>query len=110
MFNIAREGELMPHIFNRNNIDPINHYHRLEKLAANIGTTIDPSTFYHIKTTVDGDSVEIHFDGKQVFSHTFGIDPNEKELYNFRQKDGQVGFRCHPDEEAIIMDVNIEIK
>ena len=100
----------MPHIFNRNHIDPINHYHQLKELATNIETTIDPSTFYHIKTTVDGDFVEIKFDGKKVFSHTFGTDLNEKELYNFQQKDGQVGFRCHPDEEAIIMDVNIEIK
>jgi len=110
MFNIGREGTLTPHIFNRNNIHPHYHYHRLLGLVENIGETIDQSTFHHIKTTVDGDLVEIYFDGKHLFSHTFGTNPNEKDLYNFSQKDGQVGFRCYQGEEAIIKDVNIEIK
>lgn len=109
MFNVGVGGELMPHIFNRTNIHPIDHYHRLCPLATKIGKSIDKTTFYDIKTTVSGDLVEIYFERSKVFSHTFGTHPKEKDLYNFSPKHGQVGFRCHQYEEAVIRDVNIEI-
>lgn len=110
MFNIGVSRDLMPHIFNRTNIHPMSHFHPLNSLAKKIEKSIDNSSFYNIKTTVNGDLVEIYFEGTQVFSHTFGTHPDEKDLYNFSPKHGQVGFRCHPGEEAVIRDVNIEIK
>jgi hypothetical protein len=109
MFNIGKEGILTPHIFNRTNIHPTYHYHPLSELTINIGNKIDQTIFHHIKTTVNDDSVEIYFDGSLEFSHTFGTNSTEKDLYSFNPKHGQVGFRCHPGEEAIIRDVNIEI-
>jgi len=109
MFNVGVDGELMPHIFNRNNIHKKDLYHRLTSLSENIGK-IDKNTFYDIKTTVNGDLVEIYFERSKVFSHTFGTHSQEKDLYNIdKSKDGQVGFRCHQYEEAVIKDVNIEI-
>jgi hypothetical protein len=109
MFNIVQAGSLRPHIFNRDNIHPEHQYHPLEQLFRPLRRTMDPSAFYHIKTTVKDDLVEIRFDDDLVFSHTFGTHPSEQDLYRVGRKGGQVGFRCYPSEEAIIRDVNIEL-
>ena len=109
MFNIGRRGKLIPHIFNRDNIHPRHDYHPLTTLAKNICRRIDQSTFHNIRTAVKGDLVEIYFDKDLIFKHMFGTDPVERDLYNFNPKHGQIGFRCYPNEEAIIRDLNIEI-
>lgn len=110
MFNIGEAGDLTPHIFRSDKINPTFHYHPITSLAKNVGGKVARGVYHNIKTMVDGDKIEIQFNGTSVFMHTFGTNSDEKDLYNFDPKNGQIGFRCHPGEEAIIKDVILAIK
>lgn len=99
MFNINLKNEFAPHIFNINMPPEAEIYHRFSIIP--VDTTITSGNWFTVITRVEGDVITVSIDGKQVFSEDFNKEPY-KDFYNFENKQGDIGFRCHPSEEAVI--------
>jgi hypothetical protein len=101
MFNINQKGVLRPHIFNSNKvvINPPTHYRVFDEQQVQF--IISNEGWFTIITRIIGDKITIFNDGNIVFDQDFSVDPY-KEFYEFPNKQGEVGFRCHPGEQGII--------
>lgn len=107
MFNINQEGDLTPHIFNFNKVDPIRHYKVFEKNRIKAVLNISQEGWFTIITKVVQDKITVLNDDRSIFEQDFNIDPY-KEFYEFPNKQGEVGFRCHPGEQGIINYIKVE--
>ncbi|MBI2595128.1 hypothetical protein HYW46_00135 [Candidatus Daviesbacteria bacterium] len=105
MFNINLKNEFSPHIFNINMPLEAEIYHRFSTI--NVDTKITPEKWFTVITRVEGDIITVIVDGKKVFSENFNKEPY-KSYYNFQDKQGDVGFRCHPSEEAVIRYIKLK--
>ena len=99
MFNINVDGELVPHIFNINRLDRETHYHVFD--GHKITLSISKQGWFTLVTRVAGDRISVLNDGAIVFDEDFTADPYGP-FYDYDDKQGQVGFRCHPGEQAVV--------
>ncbi len=99
MFNINLRNEFSPHIFNINKPIQYETYHRFDVIPVNTNITVD--SWFKVLTRVENDIIKISINEKQIFSGDFSKEPYN-EYYNFENKQGDIGFRCHPSEEAVI--------
>ncbi len=104
MFN-TNLRELQPHILNINYIHVHSLYQPLGPVTASIQQTKDG--WFTITTRCIGDTITIINNAIEIFQADFSTDTRFSQYYNFSPKQGQVGFRCHPSEEAIIRKVEI---
>ena len=105
MFNLDVNGNLAPHIWNERNVHPKTHYHVFDGKKVSINQS--KKNWFALITRVRGDTVEIENDGNIVFSADFSKKPYADVYNDFPNKEGQVGFRCHPGEEATINYVRV---
>lgn len=106
MFNIDKDGVLTPHIFNYNNVDPQTNYTPFTNNRANAALSISKEGWFTITTRVNGDKVTVLNDNTIIFEGDFAADPY-KVLYDFPNKQGEIGFRCYPGEQALINYVKV---
>jgi len=105
MFNINKKHKLLPHIFTSKDIHPATHYQVFNTEKKTVKLNLKEGWFTLI-TRVDGDRITISNDKKIIFGQNFTIEPYKK-FYEFPKKQGEVGFRCSPNEEAIINYVKV---
>lgn len=99
MLNINLNNQFSPHIFNMNMVQEAEFYHRFSTMQVATGITV--GKWFTVITRVEDDTVTVLINGKQIFSEDFNEVPY-KEYYNYPDKQGEIGFRCHPSEEAVI--------
>lgn len=106
MFNLNIDGHFTPHIFSKPNIDTKTHYHVYDGII--IKEKIEFKKRLNIKTFVSGSMVSIQINNLDIYKQDFAKEPF-KILYNsITNKTNQIGFRCHPGEEATIYSVRID--
>lgn len=105
MFNLNNKGHLTPHIFTKTHINPTSHYQVFDGLIIN--EAIDFQSKLKIKTTVNGSKVKIQINDKNVFQQDFQDEPFGAFYNSVPHKTNEIGFRCHPGEEATIYSIKI---
>lgn len=107
MFTLASNNTLTPHIWSANNVDPVYHYHVYadQAVAAEISRSNDG--WMRILTRVEGSRIEIKNENRLIFTADFAQPPYAEVFQSVVQKGGQIGFRCHPSEEATVRRVRV---
>jgi len=105
MFNIDSEGTLTPHVLNMAHPNPITLYQPFPEIKVKSFTKSD---WFDISTVVRGSNIEIIYAEKTIFSADFTREPYGQYYKTDGAKDGQIGFRCHPEEEATINHLFVE--
>ena len=105
MFNIKGDGKLRPHIFNYNNLSRDFSYHQFDEQQVELD--VSQEGWFTLVTRVVGDQITILNDGNTVFDEDFTVG-RYGEAYEFANKQGEVGFRCHPGEQGVINYVRVK--
>lgn len=106
MFNLAAGGTITPHIWNpAKGINPETHYQVFKSHSRRVKIE-EHGGWFTLTTRVRGDSVEIRQGRRALLKVDFGK-PEFREWYGFPNKQGQLGFRCHPTERATIAYVRV---
>lgn len=98
MFNIDEEGRLQPHILNWTKKGP-------EYKQFKTGPPFDlhkKDDWFTLTTKVVEDKITVLNGQNIIVFHDDFTGDRYKEWYEFPNKQGEVGFRCHPGEEGII--------
>ena len=103
MFNITQKSIIRPHIL-RLDKDDAKNYKRFERVDAS--TELLNKKWFIIRTEVADDYIKIFLDNKIIFNENF-IEAPYRDYCNFPNKLGEVGFRCHQTEEAIVNYVKV---
>jgi hypothetical protein len=106
MFNVNQEGKLRPHILNARIRDPspAEPYYLFDEKPVRLSVSDDG--WFSITTRVVGDTVTVFNNGKLLFEHDF-TQGEHASWYDFPDKQGEVGFRCHPGEQAVVNYVSV---
>jgi len=101
MFNVTVDGRFRPHMLNSNKPaqGPGAPYHLSPEQRVRMNTSDEG--WFDPTTRVVGDTVTVLNEGRTVFEANFAEDPY-RDAYEFPNKQGEVGFRCHPGEEAVM--------
>ena len=105
MFNLNLKGILVPHIWHVRHIHPQTAYQTFAPVSVTVH--FDADNWFSIVTRVRGDIIEIENDGQVIFKDDFSQGPYANYYNDFPTKEGQVGFRCHPGEEATVNYVKV---
>jgi len=109
MFNLNMKGHLLPHIWNINQLLAKTHYHVYHDEASDHSIKLSNEGWFRILTRVQGDRVQIENEGSVLFDADFSANPYKECYGQVELKEGQVGFRCHPGEEAIVRAVRVRM-
>jgi len=105
MFNINQKGELRTHIFNYKNQDPNVQYKYIE--TKQVELNLSNEGWFTVITRINGDSISLIHNEKVAFEQDFTEKPYN-EIYDFPNKQGEIGFRCHPGEQSTINYVKVK--
>lgn len=107
MFQLTTSGYLVPHIFNEKHIDQDRHYQVFDARPVNI--EVSEERWFEVITRVIGDRIRISDNKENVlFDEDFSQEPFGQFYNDFPNKQGAIGFRCYPDEEAVVNYVELE--
>lgn len=107
MFQLTASGYLVPHIFNENHIDPNTHYRVFDTRPVQV--EMSPEGWVDITTRVIGDQITVlDNEGNVLFDEDFAQEPFGQFYNDFDNKLGAIGFRCYPEEEAVINYVEVK--
>jgi hypothetical protein len=109
MFNLDIEGFLLPHVWNINQLLPDTHYHVYREKKSQHNIKRSAAGWFKLVTRVTGDRIQIENEKSILFDDDFSSDPYKDAYGQVMHKDGQVGFRCHPGEEAIVRHVRVKM-
>lgn len=98
MFNINSDNKFATHIFNIHKLTD-EGYKRFS--SDDIELKKSDEGWFTILTRVEDDTFSVFNEGNLLFKVDFNEEPY-KEYYSFDNKQGEIGFRCHQSEEAII--------
>jgi hypothetical protein len=108
MFNINTSNLLTPHIFTLQNPVPDVGYHVFPNTKIK-GLSQDwHKNWFEITTRVKNDVITVIHEGNTLFTADFNQYPYKEVYASFPFKQGEVGFRCHPNEESIIHHMNVK--
>jgi len=105
MFNLNIDGHLTPHIFTKEAINPHSHYQVFDGII--IKEAINYKERLTIKTFVYGSRIRIEVNNTKIFQEDFSQEPFGKYYNPVKNKTNQIGFRCHPGEEATVYSVKV---
>lgn len=105
MFAVNTRGELTPHVWNAKQPHPVTHYHPFTRTILAPGVRPRLGEWTRVLTRVRASTYEIEIDGNQVFEADFSTGEFAPVFSQSRQ--GQVGFRCHPGEQATVRMVRV---
>ncbi len=106
MFNLDERGVLTPHILNWNctGHHPTG-YMSYNQLETNFNLL---NGWFTVDTKITGNRIQVTLNDSEVFSEDFGAPPFGEAFNNFEQKEGQIGFRCHPGERGLVRHVVVK--
>jgi len=107
MFTLSVNGMLTPHIWTRNNPHPSTGYHVFDQEARHVKIKRARDGWFNLITRVIGDTVEVIHSGKRVLRADFTKKPYRDFYFSVPNKEGQIGFRCYPQEVAIVGRVRV---
>lgn len=107
MFNINTRGDLVPHIWTEKNPVMNTHYHVYQDKVVNVDLAKSKDGWFTILTRIQGDIIEICNEGTTLFRADFSSEPYAEAYNSIPRKMGQIGFRCHPNEEATVRRVRV---
>lgn len=107
MFNLSGTGHLLPHIWSTRKVDPVSHYHAFADQAVDAQVSFSTDGWLRLLTRVRGGLIEVENEGNLIFSGDFSQEPYRGHYGPTDLKEGQVGFRCHPGEEATVAQVRV---
>jgi len=105
MFAVNLRGELTPHVWNAKHPHPATHYHQFSRTLLEPGARPWLGEWARILTRVRASTYEIEIDGNAVFQADFG-DGDFAPVFS-QPRQGQVGFRCYPGEQATVRLVRV---
>jgi hypothetical protein len=105
MLQIDNQGILTPHIWNENQFQPNTFYqiYPNQKISLKLGR----HSWFKLTTRIQGDHIDIIQDNRSLLNIDFNNQPYSASYNDFARKGGQIGFRCHPNEEAVINYVEV---
>jgi len=101
MFNIDAQNALTPHIFNLEKPIKDVGYHVFHQKQVMVNLVKSKQNWFTIVTRVVEDKISILNNDNLLFEANFTEEPF-KDAYSYQYKQGEVGFRCHPGEEAVV--------
>jgi len=105
MLQIDNQGILTPHIWNERQLQPNSFFQIYPNKQ--ISLKLSKQGWFTVITRIQGDHVRIIQGNKSLLSIDFSNQPYSGSYNDFPHKDGQIGFRCHPNEEAVINYVEV---
>jgi hypothetical protein len=105
MLQVDGVSKLTPHIWNELQLDPKSHYHIYPSKP--ISLQKDRNDWFTIRTRVRGDHIAVVQKEKILFKADFNKGVYAEHYTSYSHKEGQIGFRCHPGEEAVINYVEV---
>jgi len=105
MFAVNTRGELTPHVWNAKHPHPATHYHSFARTVLAPGVRPRPGEWTRVLTHVRASTYEVEIDGNAVFQADFSTGEFAPVFSQSRQ--GQVGFRCCPGEQATVRLVRV---
>ena len=107
MFTLNRHGVLTPHIWNAKHPHPQTHYQVLPptQLPGKLGPRVGAWSQY--LTRVSGSVYELVLDESSVFREDLSVGAFGQFYTDRLSVQGQVGFRCHPGEQATVKSVRV---
>ena len=107
MFALNIRGELTPHVWNARHPHPQTHYQVFSRTVLPPNVRPRLGVWARFVTHVKGNMYEIEIDGNSVFRADLSLGEFAL-LYSDRESiQGQVGFRCHPGEQATVRSVRV---
>ena len=104
MFNLAPpdapDPGLKPHIWHFQHPHPTLHYHPFDRVKVDV--SFSEEGWFTLATRISGDTVEVVQAGRTLYKEDFSKPPFSELYCAMARKEGQVGFRCHPDEVATV--------
>jgi hypothetical protein len=107
VFTLNVRGELTPHIWSVNNPHAQKHYQVFPRKTLPKHQRPVAGRWSMFVTRLKGNVVEIEVDGRQVFAADLSRAPFASTYLSVSHRQGQVGFRCHPGEEATVRAVRV---
>jgi len=105
MINLNIDGNIHPHIFSKLITDGSGGYKSFDRLK--ITHNLDLTKRLNVKTFVNDSKIKILINDNLCFDDDFN-NGQYKSYYNLVPiKTNQIGFRCHPSEEATVCSVKV---
>lgn len=105
MFALRSDGRLVPHIWSATKPGSSGGYHRYDTASKRIRLKIDRHRWFTMVTRVRGHRIQLIHQGRVVFDADMSRAPFREVYQSVPQKQGNIGFRCFPGEEATIASV-----
>jgi len=105
MLQIDSNGKLTPHIWNERqpHAQSVYHVYPSKQVSLKIGR----DGWFQMTTRIRDNRISFKQDQRRLFSADFSKDPYAHCYNDFPHKDGQIGFRCYPNEEAVVRYVEV---
>lgn len=109
MFALRSDGRLVPHLWSARMPGPGSSggYHRYDARSKKIRLRTDRHGWFTMVTRVRGHRIHLMHQGRIVFDADMSRAPFREVYRSVQQKQGNIGFRCFPGEEATIASVTV---
>jgi len=109
MFALRFDGRLVPHIWSARKPGPITSggYHRYDSRSKRIRLSKDRHGWFTMVTRVRRDRIQLIHQSRVVFDADMSKKPFQIVYESVPRKQGNIGFRCFPGEEATIARVTV---
>jgi hypothetical protein len=108
MFALRTDGRLVPHLWSARLPNPVHGgYHRYDQCSKKLRLSRDRHGWFTMITRVGGDRIQLIHKNRVVFDADLSKQPFTQVYRSVPVKQGNVGFRCFPGEEATITRVEI---
>ncbi len=106
MFSIDTSGRLVPHLWNSRFVDEKTHYQVLwDQVKDGTDVRFSEEGWAVLTTRVVGDEITIlNGAGSVLYEYDFSQNAYYK---NTGPKQGEIGFRCHPGEQAVVNHLSV---
>lgn len=108
MFALRTDGRLVPHLWSARLLNPAHGgYHRYDQRSKKIRLSRDRHGWFTMITRVRGDRIQLIHRNRVVFDADLKRQPFATVYRSVPVKQGNVGFRCFPGEEATITRIEV---
>lgn len=106
LLQIDAKGNLRPHIWTKKKLDKRQGYQAFNHTAVDL--RFSKTGWFNLKTQIKGSRISVSQGSRILFDADFESEQPYAAFYNtITPKEGQIGFRCYGDEEAVIRSVEV---